>query len=77
MAELDLQTEAGRQRALAFALALTEGTRWAPSCYERELLDRFVWGELTLDEVIAHIEGRPVAPLEPAPFRTRTAGKEI
>ena len=48
-----LTTEEGRRRALAATLVLTENTTLAPSRYERELLDRFVWGELTLDEVEA------------------------
>lgn len=55
MAESPLDTEPGRRRILAAVLTLTEDTRLAPSVYERELLDRFVWGELTLDQVEARL----------------------
>lgn len=61
MANSLLSTEDGRRRLLAAALTLTENTRLAPSAYERELLDRFVWGELTLDQVEARLEW-PLAP---------------
>ena len=56
MAEFILATEEGRRRALVAVLTLTENTCLAPLRYERELLDRFVWGELTLDEVEARME---------------------
>ena len=56
MAESILATEEGRRRALDAALILTENTRWAPPAYERELMERFVRGELTLDEVEACLE---------------------
>lgn len=55
MAESLLATEDGRRRALAAVLTLTEDTRLAPSAYERELLDRFVRGELTLEQLEAHL----------------------
>ena len=61
MAESLLVTEEGRRRVLAAVLALTANTRLAPSRYERELLDRFVWGELTLDQVEERLQG-PLAP---------------
>ena len=63
MAEFLLVTEDARRHALAVALALTENTRLAPSAYERELLDRFVWGELTLDQVEAHLAFGEMRPL--------------
>ena len=56
MTESILATEQGRRRVLAFILTMTENTRLAPLRYERELLERFVWGELTLDEVEARLE---------------------
>ena len=55
MAESILATEEGRRRALDAMLILTENTRWAPLAYERELMERFVRGELTLDEVEARL----------------------
>ncbi|WP_426061491.1 hypothetical protein [Hymenobacter sp. B1770] len=61
-----LATENGRRRALAAVLTLTENTHFAPSVYERELLDRFVWGELTLDQVEVRLGFGPVLSL-PAP----------
>lgn len=65
MDESILATEDGRRRALVLVLTLTEGTRLEPLAYERELLDRFVWGELTLDEVEArlHLHLGPVNPM--------------
>ena len=57
MANSILATEEGRRRVLAAVLTLTDNTRLAPSRYERELLDRFVWGELTLDEVVVRLDG--------------------
>ena len=60
MSESLLVTEDGRRRVLVAVLTLTENTCLAPSVYERELLDRFVWGELTLDQVEAHLENCPV-----------------
>ena len=56
MNESLLSTEDGRRRVLTAALNLTENTRFEPSKYERELLDRFVWGELTLDQVETLLE---------------------
>ena len=55
MAESILATQDGRRRALDAVLILTENTRRAPLAYERELVERFVWGELTLDEVEARL----------------------
>ncbi|RZL15740.1 MAG: BLUF domain-containing protein [Hymenobacter sp.] len=46
-----LDTEAARQRAVAWAIAVTADTPLAPKRYERHLLDRYQRGELTLDDV--------------------------
>ena len=48
---LPLTTEQGRRQAVAFALRFAQGTVLAPALYERTLLDCFVRGELTLDEL--------------------------
>lgn len=46
-----LLTENARRRAVALVVALTANTHLAPQRYERQLLDRFERGELTLDQV--------------------------
>ncbi|WP_157780922.1 antitoxin VbhA family protein [Hymenobacter sedentarius] len=48
--------EQSRQRAVAFALALTRDTRLAPQPYEQMLLDQFVRGEMTIDQVLSSLE---------------------
>lgn len=49
-------TEAQRRRAVAWVLALTANTALAPGRYERQLLDRYQQGELSIDEVLALLE---------------------
>ncbi|MGI4865364.1 MAG: BLUF domain-containing protein [Janthinobacterium lividum] len=49
--ENPLGTEAARQRAVAWAIAVTADTPLAPKRYELHLLNRYQQGELTLDEV--------------------------
>lgn len=44
-------TASQRTKAVAFARTLTENIHLAPNAYERLLLNRFVRGVLTLDEV--------------------------
>ncbi|GAB3244304.1 hypothetical protein GCM10027346_41860 [Hymenobacter seoulensis] len=53
-----LDTEHGRQRLVTVALRLAEGTRLMPQPYERMLLDQFVRGNLTLDQVTAYLEAQ-------------------
>ena len=53
-----LGTEHGRRRAVLLALSLSENTPLAPQTYERLLLEQFIQGELTLDEVITQLELR-------------------
>jgi hypothetical protein len=53
-----LDTEHGRQRLVTIALNIAHGTALMPKAYERMLLDQFVRGNLTLDEVIARLEGQ-------------------
>lgn len=50
-----LTTEQDRRRAVAFALRFACGTHLDPTPYERVLLDCFVRGELTLDELEADL----------------------
>jgi hypothetical protein len=51
-----LASERGRQRLLTAALRITENTSIAPNDYERRLLDQFVEGQLTIDEVVAQLD---------------------
>ncbi|WP_426058453.1 hypothetical protein [Hymenobacter sp. B1770] len=51
-----LSTEHGRRRAVRFALALTHNTHLAPQRFEEELLDQFVRGELSIEQVLTHLE---------------------
>lgn len=53
-----LGTEQGRRRAVLVALSLSENTPLAPHPYERLLLEQFIRGELTLDQVLTQLEQR-------------------
>jgi hypothetical protein len=53
-----LRTTQGRQRALTAALNITRGTVLAPMEYEQQLLNQFVSGELTIDDVLALLEAQ-------------------
>ncbi|AMJ66057.1 BLUF domain-containing protein [Hymenobacter sp. PAMC 26628] len=54
----DLPTEAARRHAIAWATSLVAGTPLAPQPYEAELLERYARGELTLNQVLAHLDVR-------------------
>ncbi len=43
---------ADRGRVVRWALNITANTQWAPSAYEQHLLERYVAGSLTIDEVL-------------------------
>ena len=51
-----LVTEAQRQRAVDWVLTLTANTGLAPSRYERQLLEHYRLGELSIDEVLGLLE---------------------
>lgn len=53
-----LNTEHGRQRLVTVALNIAHGTPLMPKAYERMLLDQFVRGNLTLEEVIARLDAQ-------------------
>jgi len=53
-----LGTEQGRRRAVLLALSLSENTPLAPHPYEQLLLEQFVRGELSLEQVIRDLELR-------------------
>jgi hypothetical protein len=57
-----LATTQDRQRVVAAALDFTQGTTLAPQQYERALLDLFVRGFLTIDQVMERL-----APYSPGP----------
>ncbi|WP_133274366.1 hypothetical protein [Hymenobacter radiodurans] len=48
----DLMQRDGRERAVAWALTITQNTPLAPAQQEQQLLNKFIAGELSLDEVI-------------------------
>jgi hypothetical protein len=58
-------TEEDRQRLVNLALGLTQNTSLAPTPYERQLLDSFVRGHLTIDHVLACLEAQAYAEPEP------------
>ncbi|MGY2134687.1 hypothetical protein ACW9KT_20830 [Hymenobacter sp. HD11105] len=53
----DLNRRDGRERAVAWALTITRNTPLAPRDHEQQLLEKFVLGEMSLDEVISSLEG--------------------
>lgn len=58
-----MKTEQERQKAVAWALAVAENTPIAPDAYELALLDQFVRGVLTLDQVEQHLLQRSATPV--------------
>lgn len=53
-----LTTERGRQWLVTAALNIVDGTSLAPKQYEKMLLDQFVLGDLTIDQVIARLDSQ-------------------
>ena len=53
----DLSERDGRERAVAWALSITQNTPLGPKEHDQRLLQLFVGGELSLDEVITRLEG--------------------
>jgi len=51
-----LTTPQDRRRVLAFAQTLTHGARLTPSPAEQHLLEQFVRGEFSLDQLLASLE---------------------
>ena len=54
----ELETEVQRRKAIAWAIGMTVGTRLAPQEYERELLEQYAQGHLTLGQVLARLDSR-------------------
>jgi hypothetical protein len=51
-----MESASVRKRRVEWALAVTQDTSAAASAYERKLLDKYVHGILTLEEVIILVE---------------------
>ena len=51
-----LQQSEQRHRVAFFVYQLTEGTRYVPSLPERELLEQYVRGELSQEELLTRLE---------------------
>jgi hypothetical protein len=60
-----MQQENYRRQLVQTALRLTEGTAMAASPYERQLLEQFVLGQLTIEEVVALVEAASPVPAAP------------
>lgn len=56
MKSFDSDSQAERSRIVARAVAVTANTALAPRRYERQLLDRYQRGELTIDQVISLLD---------------------
>jgi hypothetical protein len=57
-----MQEENHRRQLVQTALRLTEGTTMAAGPYERQLLEQFVLGQLTIEEVVALVEATAPEP---------------
>lgn len=51
-----LNSEESRRQAVKLGLALTENTPLAPNVYECMLLEQFIQGKLTIDQVVNLVE---------------------
>ena len=57
-----MQQETYRRQLVQTALRLTEGTALAAGPYEQQLLEQFVLGQLTIEEVVALVEATAPEP---------------
>jgi len=60
-----MQQENYRRQLVQTALRLTDDTAMAASAYERQLLEQFVLGQLTIEEVVVLVEAAAPAPAGP------------
>jgi hypothetical protein len=51
-----LATEQSRQRLVSAVISFTQGTSIFIEPYEKQLLDQFVRGRMTIDEVVYYLE---------------------
>lgn len=56
MKSFDSDSEVQRRRLVARAVAVTANTALAPRRYERQLLDRYQQGELTIEQVVSLLD---------------------
>jgi len=54
-----LTTSQDRRRVLAFAQTLTHGARLTPTPAQQHLLEEFVRGKLSLDQLLVSLEDNP------------------
>jgi hypothetical protein len=66
-----MQNQEKRARAVKATIAFLENTSLAPDAYERELLNHFIAGELTIAQVLERLEKQPEAAQTATP-RPRT-----
>ena len=57
-----MEQENYRRRLVQTALLLTQGTPLAAGAYEQQLLEQFVMGQLSIEEVVALLEAAPPEP---------------
>jgi hypothetical protein len=67
-----MEGEGNRARLVAAALVMTENTAIALSRYELELLDKYVHGVLTIEEVIILLQESEVVGDEPVALTSGT-----
>jgi hypothetical protein len=69
------ETEVQRRQAIAWAIALTADTAWAPEPYESDLLECYALGELTIDQVLLQLDNRTPreAAVQHVLYRSRAA----
>jgi hypothetical protein len=72
---VEQETEGQRRRAIAWAIALTANTAWAPELYESDLLECYALGELTIDQVLLQLADRAPRPtlVQHVLYRSRAA----
>lgn len=51
-------TKQGRRQLVTMALNLTADTALSPKEYERRLLDQFIQGELTIDQILSLLKAQ-------------------
>jgi hypothetical protein len=64
-----MEQESYRRRLVKMAVLLTQGTPLAAGAYEQHLLEQFVVGQLSIEEVVALLDAaRPEPPSQTIPL---------
>lgn len=63
---LSLAKEQDRRRLVTAVISFTQGTSIVASPYERQLLDQFISGHLTIDEVVYYLESTALNGVRPS-----------